>query len=267
MATNAAFAGNSLQTFDGVHGIILQEIHHAGKTNRQAQTYAFSHANRSSIPFVEWPNKPITLTGEIVGSSIADCDAQIDNFNSLLLTQNGNLDFDYNGASLSRRYVGTFTNVDVMRPNGLSWANFTAVFTATQPFGQDTSTTTVLSASGRTSNSYQDSLTFAGTAPFQLPTITVTFSAIGSAPVVGTVSLGNDSTGQQINVTRTWAATDVLVVDCTLNTNTPVTVNGVAVDFTGAFPDFSNTTGTLDYLDTFSSRTFAILVLYYKNYL
>src|SRR5947208_10820367 len=121
MSVNVAFNGSNLQTFDGVHGILVQNIHHAGKSNRQAQTYALSHANKSSIPFVEWPNKPITITGEIVGSSISDCDAQIDTFNSLLVAQNANLDFDYNGGSLNRRYIATCTNVDVTRPGYLTW--------------------------------------------------------------------------------------------------------------------------------------------------
>jgi Phage tail protein len=261
---NCAFAGNSLQSFDGNHGIIVQGIEHAGKSKRSAITYALSHGNKSSIPFVEYPNKSILMTGQIVGTTIADCDAQIDTFNSYMIPQNGNLDFDYNGGSLNRRYIATAVNIDVTRPGGLAWADFTVDFLATQPFGQDTTTTSLVSASGRTSISYSDAITLAGTAPFQLPIITITYSAIGSAPVSGTVSIGNDSTGQQISIQRTWAATDVLVVDCTLNI---VTVNGVAVNFTGAFPAFVVGSGTLDYLDTFASRTFAISALYTKLYL
>jgi hypothetical protein len=264
MATNVAFASNTLSTFDGSHGIIIQDIQHAGKSAKRAESYALSHGNRSALPFVEYPNKPINLRGQIVGTSIADCDAQIDTFNGLLVTQNGNLDFDYNGGSLNRRYMGTFTNIDVQRPGGLAWANFDALFVAIQPFGQDTTTTSIVSASGVTTASAQYAFTLGGTAPFQLPIITVTFSAIGSAPVAGTVSLGNDSTGQQINVTKTWSATDVLVVDCTLNT---VTVNSLPVNFTGAFPSFFTGAGTLDYSDTFASRTYAISGVYYKYYL
>jgi hypothetical protein len=264
MSVNAAFAGNSLQTFDGNHGIILQDIQHAGKNAKRAESYALSHANQSAIPFVEYPNKPINLVGQIVGTSIIDCDAQIDTFNSLLSAQNANLDFDYNGVSLGRRYIGTFTNVDVQRPGGLAWANFTALFTSISPFGRDTTTTSLLSASGRTSASYSDSITVAGTAPFQLPVTTITYSAIGSAPVSGTVTIGNDGTGQAINVTRTWAATDVLIVDCIQNI---VTVNGTPVNFTGAFPAFFVGSGILDYVDTFASRTFAVSSVYYKYYL
>jgi hypothetical protein len=264
MAVNVAFNGSNLSTFNGSHGILVQDIQHAGKSQKQAQTYALSHGNKSVIPFVEYPNKPITLIGQIVGTSIADCDSQIDTFNGLLTATNANLDFDYNGGSLNRRYIATATNINVNRPGGLAWADFTITFTATQPFGQDVSTTSLVSQSGRTASSYTDSITLAGTSPFQLPIITITYSAINPTGSNQTVSIGNAATGQQINILRTWAAIDVLVVDCTQNT---VTVNGIPVDFTGAFPAFAVGSGSLAYSDTFTTRTFAESAVYYKYYL
>ena len=420
MSTNVSFAGQNLQTFNGTNGIIVQDIQHAGKSAKQAQTYALSHGNKSTIPYVEWPSKPITVTGQIVGTNIADLDNQIDIFNSYLTAQNAQLAFDYNGGSLNRQYTATCTNVNVDRPGGLGWANFSITFTATSPFGTDTFYTSlvgnllangdfetsttgwtavgtctltsstsqaengthslsnvttavnsgaispnvpvgpngvytvsayVYNAAGATLNYvvnqltsglgnvgtstgsivgtagwqritvtinqttgttaylnlqitsatsttfYVDAVQFEqgaaantfnnaisltgnnlafpftvlGTAPFQLPIITITFSAIGSAPVSGTVSIGNNSTGQQLNITRTWSATDVLIIDTSLSTNTPVTVNGTAAPFIGAFPAFfssiTGTAGTLTYSDTFASRTFTIAALYYKYYL
>lgn len=265
---NVKFNGNVLSTFNGTNGILVQEIHHAGKSNRQAQTYALSHGNRSAIPYVEYPNKPITIEGKIIGSSIADCDAQIDTFNSYLTGLNEDLDFDYNGGSYNRRYIATCTNVDVTRPGYLAWAEFNITFIATNPFGQDTNSTTLLNATSRTSSSYSDALTFGGTAPFQSPILTLTYSALtGSGAPSDTVTLGNNNTNQSILVNRHWSSGDILLIDCTLSTNTPVTVNGVPVEFTGAFPDFAPGAGTLNYSDTFASRTFAENVIQYKYYL
>ncbi len=141
--TNIAFSSFSLQSFDGTRGIITESIEHAGKSAKRAQMYALAHANASIIPFVEYPNKPIQVDGVIIGTTIADCDAQIDLFNSYLLAQNGNLDIDYNGST--RRYIATATNIDVNRPGGLAWASFSVTFTCTQPFGQDVAATTLLS--------------------------------------------------------------------------------------------------------------------------
>jgi hypothetical protein len=255
--TAISFGGTSLQTAN----ILTQDIKHAGVSAKRAQTYSLSHANSSRIPFVEYPNKPITITGTIIGSSIADCDTQIDTFNSILLTQNGNLDIAYNGGT--RRYVATATNIDVTRPNGLTFANFTVTFTCTQPFGQDTNSTTAVTATGRTSSSFSDTYTFIGTAPYQQPVFTVTFTAnAGSGNQ--TVSVGNAGSGQVITVNRPWASTDVLIVDCV---NNVVTVNGLPADFSGAFPLFPPGSQTLYYLDSFTSRTFNYNVAYNALYL
>lgn len=408
--TNAAFAGNTVSTFDGTRGIILQQIHHAGKSNKQAQSYAFSHANRSSIPFVEYPSKPIILIGKIVGNSIADCDGLIDYFNSLFTTQDGNLDFDYNGGSLNRRYIATATNIDVQRPDGLADATFNVLMTATIAFGRDTTTTNLLNQTNQSAGFNQYAVSLNGTAPYQVPTFTLTISALtmggtnlvsngtfesgttGWSSSVGTMSqsstyahtgtyslkmvnaatatngvygweymflsgltagqsyiaqawvkgnaggesvtinvpgggqqtitlttswqlitigftaqstsaeldfwstgpanatwflddvsvtpnasatvgIGNDATGQQINVTRVWSPGDILTIDCSLSTNTPVLVNGSPVDFTGAFPAFftpnpgGGGSGTVDYYDTFTTRTFNLSASYYAYWL
>lgn len=257
-----SFGGNSLQTFDGNHGIFVQSIEHAGKSAKRAEMYALSHANASIIPFVEYPNKPIQVTGEIVGTTIADCDALIDQFNSYLLTQGGNLDIGYNGGT--RRYIATATNIDVQRPNNLNYATFSVTFTCTQPFGQDTSSTTILSATSRTAANYNDTYTFLGTAPYQQPVITITLTAV-SASGSQYLSFGNGATGQAITLSRsTWANGDVVVIDTTQKT---VTVNGANAVFTGAFPEFAPGTGTLQYYDSFTSRTFNITVAYTVRYL
>jgi hypothetical protein len=256
-----SFSGSSLQTFDGNHGIITQSIEHAGKSAKRAQSYALSHANASIIPFVEYPNKPITISGVIVGTTIADCDAQIDTFNGCLIAQGANLDIDYGGST--RRYIATATNIDVQRPGNLSWANFIVTFTCTQAFGQDVNQTTILNSTGRTSATYSDGYTFGGTAPYQTPIFTLTYTAVSGATNKAVI-IGNSGNGQEITVQRTWSNGDVLVVDCS---NSTVTVNGVPVDFTGAFPLFPPGAQTISYSDGFSSRTFSYNLVYSLLYL
>ena len=136
---------------------------------------------------------------------------------------------------------------------------------------QGAAANTFNSCIGLTSANISFPFTVLGTAPYQQPIITVTFTAIGSSPVTGTVSIGNNATGQQLNITRLWTAADVLIIDSSLSSTTPVTVNGSAVNFVGAFPaffsSFAGTAGTLTYADTFASRTITLAALYYKNYL
>jgi phage-related protein len=257
--TTVLYNGNSLQTTN----IITNGIAHYDSPVVDAKSYSVAHANASAVPFTSYPNKVITLSGQLwVSTGVNTMDALIDTFKGYLTAQNANLDIGYNGGT--RRYnVLVVNKTTITRPNDYIGAKFSIDFFC-QPFGMDTSTTTVVSATGRTLATYTDSsYTFLGNAPYQLPIYTVTYSAIGSAPVSGTVSIGNNTNGQQINVTRTWSATDVLVIDTTKKI---VTVNGIAVNFTGAFPVFPPGTSSIGYSDSFTSRTFNYSVVYTKLY-
>jgi Siphovirus-type tail component, C-terminal domain len=254
--TAISFDSHDLQSFSGGSGILVSNIQHAGKSAKRAQTYALSHANASQIPFVEYPSKPIEVSGKIIGTSIADCDNQIDLFNSYLLKNNGNLDIGYNGGT--RRYIATATNINVDRPGGLLYANFDITFTCTQAFGQDVNPTTILNTSGRTSANYSDNYTFGGTAPYQQPVFTITYSSVSGATSKAVI-IGNNSNSQEITVERTWSNGDVLVID---SSKSIVTVNGIAADFTGAFPLFAPGAQTITYSDGFSSRSFSVDYVY-----
>lgn len=259
MATNVSFDGNSLQTAN----ILTQDIDHASIPTKDAQMYAIAHANKSVIPFVAYPSKTIKLSGVVLDSSITALDSRLDTFRAYFLNQDRNLDIDYNG--VTRRYTATVNSLSINRPGGLLYATFEIEFVCTQPFGQDTSTSSILSASGRTSGSYTDPFTFPAsqTAPWQKPVWTITFTALtasGSANVI----VGNAGTGQQITINRTWANGDVLVVD---TNNKLVTVNGTNVSFTGAFPEFQAGAQNLTYSDTLTTRTFNISVVYTPLYL
>jgi hypothetical protein len=256
--TNITFNSNSLQTST----ILTDDIDHHATPVIDAKLYPLAHANMSNIPYVDYPNKIIPITGTLIGTSIANLDGLIDTFKGYLVGIGKNLDIDYNGGT--RRYVATVAKAPtIKRPGGLTFAKFGAEFTCTNPFGTDTSNTTALSAAGRTSGSYSDSYTFLGSAPYQRPVITITITAL-TGGTGASISYGNGNTGQQIVVTRTWAANDVLVID---TFNKTVTVNGFNVVFTGAFPWFAPGSQTLQYADSFATRTFTVSVVYLVSYL
>lgn len=259
MAVNAVFNGNSLQTSQ----ILLSQIDGvADFPTLNVSIYPVDHANRSAIPFESFPSRPIKLIGQLyAGGSISGLDSLIDTFKGYLLGIDKNLDVDYAGGT--RRFVATLNKCAIARPNWLGFANFTIEFVCSQPFGQNTATTTALSAAGRTAANYTDSHTFVGTAPYQLPVTTITFTAL-TGGTGATVSFGNAGNGQGINITRTWLTGDVLVIDCTLKT---VTVNGIQVNFVGAFPEFPPGSQSMQYTDSLTTRTFTISSVYFPGYL
>lgn len=253
---NISYAGNALQTAN----IITSDIDMESLPEKEANMYSIGHSNMSKIPFVNYPSKIIIISGTIIGSGVADLDIQLDTFRGLFRGDNQNLDIDYNG--ISRRYTATANKIKLKRPGGLGYAEFNIEFLCTTPFGTNTSLTTAVTATTRTLSSYTDAYTFLGNAPYQLPIATITLTTVAGA---GTriVYFGNAGTGQQVKIERTWTNGDVVVVN---GITRSIQVNGLDVDFSGAFPEYSPGAQNITVNDTFTSRTFNYLVQYYPAY-
>lgn len=254
--TAISFDGYNLQTST----ILTASIDHESSAQRSNPIMSLANANKSVLPFSNYPSKNIVIRGKIIASSITELDGQLDTFRSYFRNKDRNLDIGYNAST--RRYVTTPVNVEIDRPGGLNHASFVVTLLATEPFGKDVLSTTLLSATGRTSASYTDSITVGGSAPSQLPIFTVTYSSITDG-TDATISFGNNATGQQVQVTNTFASGDVVAFD---SVNREVTVNGIAQDFSGAFPEFEIGTQEVSYSDDFTARTFSVNMIYYKRW-
>jgi hypothetical protein len=257
------FDSNSLQTFLASTnvGIITEDQNFSDIPVKDMPLYALANSNRSVITNIDYPNKAITIVGAIIGSSIANLDSRVDDFKAALRGKNKNLDINYNG--VSRRFIASANSISVIRKGKQLFARFTVQFVCTEPFGMDTSDTTALSASARTSNSYADLYTFLGTAPYQLPVVTITINSVTGGNTY--LSFGNANTGQSVNITGvTFQAGDVLVIDCY---NRTVKLNGLPQDYTGAIPEFEPGAQSFNYADGFTTRNFNINIVYKKLYL
>lgn len=260
MATNVTFNGTSLQTAN----IFMKVIDHDSIPDKVVQSTKLARADGAKISDVRYAPKKIRLEGRVEGSSPADLESRLDSLRLLLSAQEKNLDIDYNGTT--RRYVATVTGFIVKRSSGsVNFADFSVDLLATQAFGSDTGSTTLLNASALSASPSTKTLSPAvgGSAPDQHLLVTVTFSAItGGAGQY--VKIEHPSTGQYIRVDRTWSNTDVLVVD---GVNKTVTVNGSPIDYSGNFPAFAPGDTSIKYSDGFSARTATITVSQVKRYL
>lgn len=263
MDGSISYDSNSLQSYSPSTdvGIITNEINHTDIPDADLAIYRLAHANRSTIVNTNYPAKKITIAGIIKGNSAADIDSRIDTFKGYFRNKDKNLDITY--GSGTRRYIATKNGVSIVHGKNNHYAQFEVEFVCIIPFGQDTSNSTALNATGRTAANYSDGHTFIGTAPAQQPVFTYTLTAV-TGSTSKSVVFGNNATGQQITVTRTWANSDVLEIDVYSKT---VKVNGNNVEFTGAFPEFDEGSGTIDYSDNFTTRTFSINVVYKAQYL
>lgn len=263
MDGSISFDSNSLQTYSPATnvGIITNTIEHTNIPDLDLAFYKLAHANASAISNTNYPSKKITVSGVIKGSTNADLDSRIDTFKAYFNGSDKNLDVVYSSAT--RRYIATKNAISIVRQNKALFAKFALEFICTKPFGQSTSNTTALSAAGRTNATYTDAHTFIGTAPIQQPVITYTLTAV-TGGTAANVIIGNNSSGQQLTINRTWANGDVLVID---TYNKTVKVNGANVPFTGAFPEFVPGAGSISYSDGFTTRTFTISIVYKAQYL
>lgn len=241
--------------------IVTSEIEHESMGTKMAIPYIIAHANGSVVPFSEFSNKMITIQGTVTGSGVSDLDSKLDIFRGYFAQDGKNLDIGYAGGT--RRYISLATVVDIRRPGGLAYANFTVTFMCLSGFGQDTTPTTLISATGFTGASRTDSVTVVGSAPWQLPVATITLTAVSSSGLQ-TMNFGNNNNGQQISVSRsTWAVNDVVVIDSQLR---QVTVNGSVFDYTGGFVELPPGAQSLGYSDSFTSRTLNYNVQQYPRW-
>lgn len=250
--TNVSFDGNDLQT----DSILTASIEHESLPAKSVASFSFAHANRSAIPFVNYPSRAIRISGKIIGSSISDLDTKLDTFRGYFNNKDANLDIDYTGST--RRYIATLTGLDIDRPGGLKFANFDAVFTATQPFGQNVTATTAWSDTGVTTATDSQAHSFLGSAPYQLPIVTITINSVTGGD--GFISFTNDANDQGILIIgQTFVADDEIEIDCVERT---VKLNGNEIDYSGSFPEFPPGSQTMNYADGFTARNFDIDVSY-----
>lgn len=224
-------------TNDGVFGNFTRPMNRGG-------TFTFS-------PYVKAP------VGVIITIEVDTFDTNATFKRSLVTTVTGN--GAWQRASIT--VALTDDEADVNLYVGTSTA--TTFYVDAVQFEQAGAASAFPAATSRTTSSYVDSITVGGTAPWQRVKATITYSAISSTGSQA-VSFGNNNTGQQISVNRTWTTGDVLVVDSITRT---VTVNGTVVDYTGAFPEFQPGNQAFSYSDGFTTRTFNINVVYYPEYL
>lgn len=218
-----------------------------------------ARTDQSKLNSSDYEEKIITIRASIVRSTRALAETSFDTLMSYL--QGNEKELIVRQSGLQRKWTATYEDT-VFEVSGGAYLEFDIIFRCSDPFGYELTLTQIAFANAYTSASRTDTFTPGGSAPWQVPLIFVTYTAVSGA---GTVNIGNENTGQQITVTRTFTAGEVLKVD---SYNKLVTINGTEIDFAGAWPEFKpNVFSYLNYNDTFSSRTIRYYAYYYKRYI
>lgn len=263
MNGNLTYNSNSLQTFDPVAntGILTNVIEHTNLPEKVATLFALADADASAISSINYPSKIVNIAGMIKGSTQADLDNRIDTFKGYFIGKDKNLDITY--GSSTRRYIATANTISVVRQDKALFATFAIEFICTNPFGLDTVATSLISEIGYTSASLISAMTIGGTAPYQLPIITITINALtGDGDYI---QISNDNNGQDMLIHNLGLeAGDIVVIDSSTRT---VKVNGTVVDYSGVFLELDPGSNSITYADGFTTRDVDIEAEYYKRWL
>lgn len=163
-------------------------------------------------------------------------------------------------AGIARRYIATKQPNIIEEHIEAGKTRINISFLCSEPYGKDTFLTTDTFTATATPNGLAH--TFLGTAEAR-PTFTITLDSLtgGTTKHVG---IGNGSSGQQVQVTRTWTAGDVAIFNCETQM---AYVNGAIVDYSGVFPVFEPQKENAYYYDSLTTRSATVELAYEKNYL
>lgn len=242
-----------------ITGVMITErrLHAAPKIDITAIDLARAHGMKRA--YKRYGARKFSVAGHIITNDRNLAEAAR---NSLLATvmnaDESDIITEYNGAE--RKIVAEIENPIINQFNG-GHATFDLQFIAYDPFMYDQTATTALTVSNATAQPRTDNITNAGSAPMS-PTITITVDSL-TASGIQDVAVVDPATGLGITVSRTWAAADVLVIDCL---NGTVKVNGTDVEYAGTFLIYKPGVRQIKYSDTFTARQVDISVTYFSRY-
>lgn len=239
--------------------ILIRDVDHEGITNKEINSQRLGNRAGGKLVDVQYAPRVIRLAGTIFGTTRSDLETNIDSFLELVNRKERKLDIEY--LSGFRRFTVTLARAPFIRRfYAINFAEFELEFVASNPaFGSalDTATVEFLNKTGGTFEGTTG--IFTGTFPPN-PKIKMT---INSQTALSKIVFTNTTTGAEITVERTYAASEVLVIDTNDYT---VTVDGNKVDFVGVPPDFE-LSNDFKIVFTSTAHDVTIKLIYYPLYL
>ncbi len=227
---------------------------------RNVTSSGLANADRSVTTSAFYEGKPVNIKLVIARNTRDDLDASVGELRRILEPINAVLQIPIEG--VPRKYNECTVSNIAMRDTAGGYVSVDIEFFSADPFSYATSSTVLLSALNQTSGNRSYPVVFGGTAK-QVPVITYTVDSLTTAEN-RTVSFINPVSGATISIQRTWAALEVLVINCFTRV---VTVDGVNADFTGNFQEWAVGGGFVNYTDDFTARQVDIEISYTKRYL
>ena len=208
-----------------------------------------------------WNRKQIAISGVFRANTPQELVEKLDRMKQILSTSKGQLDVSQFGQM--RRYTCTWINPDSSfssrTHSNITFQPYTLNFAVDEPFGRAMNVT-AKSLFDQTDLTLGEQINNTGTAQSR-PVVIV---QIQSATDLAQITFSNATSGQQLSITRSFAAGDIIEID---SDKRRVRVNSINTDFDGAFahlvPGANQVQITLDA----TAATYDVTLKHYKRYL
>jgi phage-related protein len=246
--------------FNDVTGFTVTDFDFNLYPNRQLQTFKLANQNRSALTSAEYVEKIITVYGIIKDCTREDAEVTLANLRAITQAVRGDLVVTQYDRDVS--YIAT---LQIMEQRWVGNNMFvTMTFYCDIPTGIDATVEDLilLANTNTTTQPHDYAITLAGSSIEQYPIITIALNTL-TAGGGDTITIGNSSNGHEMQITRTWAASDDIIIDTFEKT---VTVNNLDVEYTGRIPEFNVGSTNIVYGDDFSARNVDTTAEYQRRY-
>lgn len=259
------FNGNDLQTTASAASTILtRDILYRHLADKVINIQEDTIRDGFSLIDVQYRNKIISLSGWLKSDTAANLKTLVDNFQGYLRPKEKNLDIEtYGGSGSYIRYTCTCRSINIPEEHWhITQVPYDAEFMCI-PYGISPSLFTInLNGGGNIAASpYSESVNFTGS---YKPNPVITITVVAETDMTA-IKFENTTKSDWIQVARSFAAAEVLVIDCN---NETVQVDGTDVDFTGVFPSFDPDSNSLKVTTTDSGAfNITVSITYHPTYL
>ena len=249
------FNGYAMQTSE----IIITKLVHENTPIRDFIRRARPYDNGQNILSDYWRTKTIVMEGVIKTSTAEELDLKLDEFKKNISGQRGTLNVEYGEGY--RSYICTLDSGQSMfdrQAHNITFLPFRLTFACDEPFGTDKNYTSIFYSG--TSLVTTLSQTNSGSAVAK-PIYTFNFSA---ASGVTNVLIENTTSGESIQYAGNITAPALLEFNAE---EREVTLNGIAVDYSGQFPGLVTGVNSVRITITGVSATYTFTAQHKNAYL
>lgn len=267
MAKNITVNGLSLQNTNS----ITQDIIYRDLPTKTFNTQQKSRNDGFILQSSYYTEKDINIRGNLNCDSEANLKSKINEIKEAMIEDEFDVDIEDSGTTI--RYVCSLDSFSIPEEHYHITNVPFDISLKCQPFGKETSATTITNSITNTSSSpFVASINLTGSAR---PKPTIKWEVISAPPSadITQIVFTNSNSGDTITISSLEldAVGDYLEIDCE-NMTSVVSYDGGAetnIDYTGVFPSFSTSTNSISTTFTGGGATWLLrqIITYYPNYI